>query len=100
MTTPQWQQQQSPPQAPGFVSHISGAASSGYRIEVWGSREDHQTSHDDHVAPNLPPGMGRSPSSTSRCCSPYRRADRITGPLDRNARNHQHLAHSSQPSKE
>lgn len=88
-------------QASGFVSHISGAASSEHRvIEVWESPEDHQACYDDHVAPNLPPGMGLSPSSTSRCCSPHRRADRITGPLDRNARNHQHLTHSSQPSKE
>jgi hypothetical protein len=48
-------------QAPGFVSQISGAASSGYRIEVWESREDHQAWYDDHVAPNLPPGMGPIP---------------------------------------
>ena len=49
-------------QAPGFVSHISGAASSGYRvIEVWESREDHQAWYDDHVAPNLPPGIGPIP---------------------------------------
>ena len=44
--------------APGFVSHLSGAASSGYRvIEVWESRDDHQAWYDNHVAPNLPPGM-------------------------------------------
>jgi hypothetical protein len=49
-------------QAPGFVSRISGAASSGYRvIEVWESRVDHQAWYDDHVAPNLPPGMGPIP---------------------------------------
>ena len=49
-------------QVPGFVSHISGAASSGYRvIEVWESREDHQAWYDDHVAPNLPPGIGPIP---------------------------------------
>ena len=48
--------------APGFVSHISGAASSGYRvIEVWESREDHQTWYDDHIAPSLPPGVGPVP---------------------------------------
>lgn len=48
--------------APGFVSHISGAASSGYRvIEVWESQEDHQAWYDDHVAPNLPPGMAAVP---------------------------------------
>lgn len=48
--------------APGFMSHISGAASSGYRvIEVWQSREDHQAWYDDHIAPNLPPGMGPVP---------------------------------------
>jgi heme-degrading monooxygenase HmoA len=43
--------------AAGFVSHISGAASTGYRvIEVWESRDDHQAWYDAHVAPNLPPG--------------------------------------------
>lgn len=48
--------------APGFVSHLSGAASSGYRvIEVWESRDDHQAWYDNHVAPNLPPGMGSIP---------------------------------------
>ena len=48
--------------APGFVSHVSGAASSGYRvIEVWESREDHQAWYDDHVAPSLPPGMDPVP---------------------------------------
>ena len=48
--------------APGFVSHISGAASSGYRVvEVWASREAHQAWYDDHIAPNLPPGMGPVP---------------------------------------
>ncbi len=45
-------------QAPGFVSHIGGASSSGYRvIEVWESRDAHQAWFDDHVAPNLPPGI-------------------------------------------
>jgi heme-degrading monooxygenase HmoA len=49
-------------QAPGFVSHISGAASTGYRvIEVWETREDHQAWYDNHIAPNLPPGMGPIP---------------------------------------
>lgn len=49
-------------QASGFVSHISGAASSEHRvIEVWESPEDHQACYDDHVAPNLPPGMGPIP---------------------------------------
>lgn len=48
--------------APGFVSHISGAASSGYRvIEVWDSKEDHQAWYDNQVAPNLPPGMAPIP---------------------------------------
>ena len=48
--------------APGFVSHLSGAAGSGYRvIEVWESRDAHQSWYDDHVAPNLPPGMGPVP---------------------------------------
>ena len=43
--------------APGFVSHLSGPASSGYRvIEVWESREAHQVWYDNHIAPNLPPG--------------------------------------------
>jgi hypothetical protein len=43
--------------APGFVRHLSGAASSGYRvIEVWESREAWQTWFDGHVAPKLPPG--------------------------------------------
>ena len=49
-------------QAPGFVSHLSCAASSGYRIiEVWETREDHQAWYDNHVAPNLPPGLGPIP---------------------------------------
>lgn len=44
--------------APGFVSHISGAAQSGYRvIEVWNSPEAHQAWYQSHVAPNLPPGL-------------------------------------------
>ena len=48
--------------APGFVSHISGAASSGYRvIEVWESGEDHQAWYDDHIVPNLPPGVESVP---------------------------------------
>ncbi len=48
--------------APGFVSHLSGAASSGYRvIEVWESRDDHQAWYDAHVAPSLPPGTGPVP---------------------------------------
>jgi heme-degrading monooxygenase HmoA len=49
--------------APGFVSHSSGASSSGYRVvEVWESREAHRAWYDDHVAPNLPPGMGPIPA--------------------------------------
>ncbi len=44
--------------APGFVSHISGASGSGYRvIEVWESRDAHQDWYDNHIAPNLPPGV-------------------------------------------
>ncbi len=44
--------------APGFVSHISGAAPSGYRvIEVWDSPAAHQAWYQNHVAPNLPPGL-------------------------------------------
>jgi heme-degrading monooxygenase HmoA len=43
--------------APGFVSHISGAASSGYRvIEVWESREAHQDWVEKVILPNMPPG--------------------------------------------
>ena len=46
--------------APGFVSHISGASATGYRvIEVWETREAHQSWFDEHVAPNLPPGVDR-----------------------------------------
>lgn len=49
--------------APGFVSHISGASSSGYRvIEVWDSQDAHRAWYDEHVAPNLPPGMGPIPA--------------------------------------
>lgn len=43
--------------APGFVSHVSGITSSGFRvIEVWESREAHQAWVDEHITPNLPPG--------------------------------------------
>jgi len=43
---------------PGFVSHVSGATSTGYRvIEVWESPEDHQKWFDSHVAPAMPPGV-------------------------------------------
>jgi heme-degrading monooxygenase HmoA len=46
------------PKAPGFVSHISGASDTGYRvIEVFESREAHQAWYDGHIAQNLPPGM-------------------------------------------
>ena len=46
--------------APGFVSHISGASNRGYRvIEVWETREAHQAWYDEHIAPNLPPGMNK-----------------------------------------
>ena len=42
---------------PGFVSHISGAADSGYRVvEVWESREAHQEWVDQVILPNMPPG--------------------------------------------
>jgi heme-degrading monooxygenase HmoA len=42
---------------PGFVSHISGAASSGYRvIEVWESREAHEDWVEKVITPNMPPG--------------------------------------------
>jgi heme-degrading monooxygenase HmoA len=44
--------------APGFVSHVSGATSSGYRVvEVWESREAWQDWFDGHVVPRLPPGV-------------------------------------------
>ena len=44
--------------APGFVSHLSGATSSGYRVvEVWESREAWRAWFDGHVVPKLPPGV-------------------------------------------
>ena len=44
--------------APGFVSHVSGATQSGYRVvEVWDSAEAHQSWYEDQVAPSLPPGL-------------------------------------------
>ncbi len=43
---------------PGFVSHVSGATETGYRvIEVWESPAAHQAWFDAHVAPTLPPGV-------------------------------------------
>jgi prepilin-type processing-associated H-X9-DG protein len=46
--------------APGFVSHVSGASATGYRvIEVWDSRDAHRAWFDGHVAPNLPPEADR-----------------------------------------
>jgi hypothetical protein len=49
--------------APGFVSHISDITSSGFRvIEVWESRNAHQAWVDEHITPNLPPGMGPIPT--------------------------------------
>ena len=48
--------------APGFVSHVSGVASSGFRvIEVWESPETHQAWVDEHIVPNLPPGVTPGP---------------------------------------
>lgn len=42
---------------PGFVSHVSGAASSGYRvIEVWQSRDAHHAWVEKVILPNMPPG--------------------------------------------
>ena len=42
---------------PGFVSHASGAADSGYRvIEVWESRQAHEDWVEKVVLPNMPPG--------------------------------------------
>lgn len=50
-------------QAPGFVSHVSGAFAGGYRvIEVWETRDAHQSWYDNHIAQNLPPGVGPVPS--------------------------------------
>lgn len=44
--------------APGFVSHISGITRSGFRvIEVWESRDAHRAWVDEHITPNVPPGM-------------------------------------------
>lgn len=41
---------------PGFVSHVSGATSTGYRvIEVWESREAHQSWVESVILPNMPP---------------------------------------------
>jgi hypothetical protein len=49
--------------APGFVSHISGITSSGFRvIEVWESRDAHEAWVEEHITPNLPPGMGPVPA--------------------------------------
>jgi len=49
--------------APGFVSHVSGLTSTGTRVvEVWQTREAHQAWYDEHIAPNLPPGMGPIPA--------------------------------------
>ncbi len=43
---------------PGFVSHVSGATDTGYRvIEVWESPAAHQAWFDAHVAPAMPPGV-------------------------------------------
>jgi hypothetical protein len=42
---------------PGFVSHASGAADSGYRvIEVWESRDAHESWVEKVILPNMPPG--------------------------------------------
>jgi len=44
--------------APGFVRHLSGVTSSGYRVvEVWESRDAWQSWFDSHVLPMLPPGV-------------------------------------------
>lgn len=44
------------PTYPGFVSHISGATSDGFRvIEVWESREAHQSWVESVILPNMPP---------------------------------------------
>lgn len=48
--------------APGFVRHLSGAASSGHRvIEVRESRDEHRAWDEDRVVPSLPPGVGPGP---------------------------------------
>ncbi len=52
--------------APGFVSHVSGATQSGYRvIEVWDSPEAHQSWYEGHVAPAFPRASSRPRPSTS-----------------------------------
>ena len=48
--------------APGFVSHVSGATGTGVRVvEVWESPEHHQTWLEEHVMPSLPPGVVPGP---------------------------------------
>jgi hypothetical protein len=48
--------------APGFVSHVSGVASNGFRvIEVWESPEAHQSWVENHIVPVLPPGVTPGP---------------------------------------
>ena len=47
---------------PGFVSHVSGATETGYRVvEVWDSASAHQAWFDAHIAPTLPPGVETTP---------------------------------------
>jgi heme-degrading monooxygenase HmoA len=47
---------------PGFVSHVSGATETGYRVvEVWDSAAAHRAWFDAHIAPTLPPGVKTTP---------------------------------------
>ena len=48
--------------APGFVSHVSGATGSGVRVvEVWETPDHHRAWLEDHIRPNLPPGVVPGP---------------------------------------
>lgn len=47
--------------APGFLLHTAHSVEDGWRIiEVWATKEDANQFFAKHVAPNLPPGSGRS----------------------------------------
>jgi hypothetical protein len=85
--------------APGRRGGHAGAGA--WVREPHQRRREQRVSHRGVGVPGGPPGLVRRPGrpeptarhgpipfESSRCCSPYRRADRITGPLDRNPRNH------------
>ncbi len=45
-------------EAPGFVAHIAGPADGGwYMLEVWESKADYERFMQEHVMPNMPPGV-------------------------------------------